>query len=95
MRGWLVEQQQRGVPQERPGKGKLLPLPGRQLGGSFLERGVIAAGKRGDEYGRAGEPGGMLDGGLGGAGLAEGDVVGHRSREQPWMLWDPGDLVTP
>ena len=30
--GRLVQQQERGVSQERPGQGKLLALPGRQLG---------------------------------------------------------------
>src|SRR5437763_1142853 len=45
--------------------------------------------------GRAGQPGGVLDVRPEGAGPAQGDVVGHRSAEQPWMLRDPGDLGTP
>ena len=61
----------------------------------LAERGVVAAGERLDERRRAGQPGGVRDRGPGGAGLAEGDVVGHRPGEQVRMLRHPGDLGAP
>jgi hypothetical protein len=93
--GWLVEQQQGSLAQERPGEGELLALPGRQAGGPFSQRGVIPVRERLDEGRRAGQPGGILDGRPGGAAPAEGDVVRYRSVEQPRVLRDPGDLGPP
>ena len=49
MSGRLVEQEQRRVPQERPGERDPLPLPRRQPQAPLPERGVVAVRQRPDE----------------------------------------------
>ena len=95
MGGGLVEQQYRSAPQERPGQGDLLPLPGRQVAAALGQDGVVAPGQPPDEVIGPGQPRGRRDLRPPRAGLAQRDVAGHGRGEQVRVLRHPGDLGQP
>ena len=88
----LVEDQDRGVHQERPGDGHALRLPARQVRVGAHD-GVQARGERLDEVGDARMGRAAHDLLVGGAGPAECDVVADRDVEQLGVLEHEGDVA--
>ena len=95
VRGRLVEQHERRVPQERAGERDPLPLARGQSPGAFGQLAVEAVGQRVDKLRRAGPRGGPPDRGWCGAWFAERDVVSDGTGEQVRALRHPGDLPPP
>jgi hypothetical protein len=92
VRGGLIEQQQRRVPQEGAGQRDPLPLPRRQPRCAFTQRGGIPTRQRLDELRCTSQGGGPLDRFAARRRLAERDVLGRRASEQVRPLRPPGDL---
>ena len=95
VRGRLVEQQQRRVPQERPGQRDPLALARGQGAAALADHGVVAVRQGSDEGIGARGRGGPLDPGPAGVRAAERDVLRYRAGEQVRQLRHPGDLLTP
>ena len=95
MGGRLVEQQQRRVPQERPGDRDPLPLTRRQPQAPFPERGVVALRQLRDEPVGTRQPRRRGDRVPAGPGPPQPDVRRHRSRHEHRVLGNPGDLPPP
>jgi len=92
-RGRLVEQQDRGVLQQRSRDRQPLPLPARHLATANADLGFISAGQGHDVFVDVGGAGGLLhlDGRR--AGPAEANVVLCGRRKQERLLGHEGDLV--
>src|SRR6185295_6196458 len=71
-----------------------LALPARQRRAPLADQRVVALGKLPDELVGVREPGGLLDFGARGVGLAVGDVLPDRLVEEDRLLLDVADLVT-
>jgi hypothetical protein len=89
----LVEDQDRGVPDERAGDGQPLPLPSGQGRGPLAEDGVVAIGHGRDEV-VGGRLLGRGDDVLGRRPLAAvGDVLRHGAAQQQRLLQHHADLL--
>ena len=82
----LVEDQHRRAGDERARDGDELPLSGRDVGGVFVEHGVVALGQRVHELVDARGDSGLGDLVVGGALAAVADVVADGTGEQPRVL---------
>ena len=91
-RGRLVEQQDGGVLERRPGDGQALALAAGKLDALFADHGVVALGKGADERVGGGVTGGGDDLGVAGPGPAIGDVGPDRVVEKGDLLADQGDV---
>src|SRR3712207_4105980 len=89
----LVEDQDRGVAQHRPGYGDALALAPRQALAALGEHGVVAFRHLAHEVVGPGEGGDGLYLLPTGGRLAVGDVLGDRRPEEHRVLGDEGDLV--
>jgi len=74
----VVQEQDRGLKEHRARNGKPLPLASREAVAALAEHGVVALRERHDEAVRRRHARGLLDLGLSGARVPEGDVCGHR-----------------
>ena len=92
--GGLVEQQERGVPDEGSSQGNPLALPCGEAGPIVSEPGVRPFGKVGDHVVEAGRVDGGTNRVVGGVGAAETDILGDRAGEQMGSLRDPGHLCS-
>ena len=91
--GGLVQDEDRGILQERPREGDPLPLPPGELHAALPGEALVAVGHRDDEVVGVGGPGGALDLLRRRAHLAIGDVRLDRVVEQEGVLGDDRDLV--
>lgn len=89
--GGVVEDEQAGVGEDRPGERDALALAAGEGEAVFADRGVVALGEFGDETVRLGGAGGLHDLFRGRVGTAVGDVVADRVREQEGVLGDQAD----
>ena len=90
--GGVVQDQDARVFQKGARQGDALPLAARQGDPALADDGVVAVLKRLDEVMGGGRARGRFEVAPAGAGAGEGDVVGHRQREQEYVLFDGGDL---
>ena len=88
--GGLVEDEDLGGGQERPGDGEALLLAARELDATLADERLVLVRQSDDELVRVGAPRGVFDVGVRRIPAAVGDVVLHRSIEQEDVLLDEG-----
>src|SRR5690625_228560 len=91
--GRVVEDEDAGIGEERPGDGQALPLPARQGHPALAQYRLVAIPEGGDEVVRLRRPGRGDNLLAAGVGLPEGDVLGDGAREEEDVLLDDRDLL--
>ena len=84
--GGLVQQQNGGIHQQRPGNGQALALTAGKPQAGLAQVGLVAVGQLLDKVVGMGGLGGGLHLGVAGAGFAVADIVRHRTEEQRRIL---------
>ena len=93
--GGLIEQQNLGIFQHRPGNGEALALAAGQANPLGPQGTVIAPGQLGNELVGMGRPGRGFDVFIAGIRSSVGDVVTHTAGEQHRTLGHQGDAFPP
>ena len=93
VRGRLVEDQDAGLGQQRPGEGDELALAGRELHAALADLGLDPFRQRRDELGRADRGRRVLDLLQRRLGPAEGDVLAHAAGEEEALLGHDPELA--
>ena len=92
--GRLVEEEHRGVPEQRPRHRDPLPLAAAEAAAPLAHPGVVAVRKQPDETVGVGPPGGRLDLRATGLGPAEPDVLRDRRVHERRLLRHQRDRLT-
>ena len=92
-RGGLVEDEDRGIAQDRPRDRDALLLAAREPVAALADDGLVALGERGDQVVDLPGAGGLLDLVVRRVGPGEAEVLPHRGVEQVRLLRDDADGV--
>ncbi len=91
--GGFIEDETLRLGQQGAGDGKPLALAAGKRRAAFAHARGEPAGQLGDEFPRVGQFAGMADGGIGGVGPGDPDVVAHGCPENKWILRDDAELL--